>query len=43
MLAFLLSQVLFFQEEYDGVDGNDGDGKEDSGDDDDYVVVWVGY
>lgn len=43
MSASPLSQASPPQEEHDGVDGNDGDGKEDPGDDDDHVVAWVGH
>lgn len=31
------------QEEHDGVDSHDRDSEEDSGDDDDPVVAWVGH
>lgn len=31
------------QEEHDGVDGHNGDGEEDSGDNDDSVIAWIGH
>lgn len=31
------------QEEHDGVDGHNGDGKEDAGDNDDPVIARVGH